>query len=134
MFRIIILLLFQFNNIVFADTSPTAIELINRDISTSIFKLKHDVLLYNYLNISNNSFNFDKYFQIENNRTTFAQNHIASSGSQFWNILNHKTAMSNAGLGLYLATDPYISSPQAIDYSGANFGEYDDRVNFLRRY
>jgi hypothetical protein len=40
--------------------------------------------------------------------------------------------MANAGLGLYLATDPFISSPSAEVYSGANFGDTMIELTFSK--
>jgi len=99
----------------------TSLELLERDLSSSINQLEKDTSFYHYLSIQDNS-NNRKYFRNFNNRNIFAQRHIQRSISQFWNISNHRTSKANVGLGLYLAIDPFISSPFAQDYSGANFG------------
>lgn len=43
---------------------------------------------------------------------------ILNNGKSFWDLNNHSTKLSNAGLGVYMAVDPYVSSPD----NGADTG------------
>jgi hypothetical protein len=69
---------------------------------------------------------------LEDSREIFSKAFVLNRSYQFWNISNHRTEMSNAGPGLYLAIDPYISSPNAKKYSGANFGESMLELKFAK--
>jgi hypothetical protein len=109
-----------------AYTAITALELVERDVLPSVLKLKNDTTFYSYLNANRN------ILLLEENRKIFSNTYILSRGSQFWNLYNHRTEMSNAGPGLYLAIDPFISSPTAWKYSGANFGETMLELTFAK--
>lgn len=43
---------------------------------------------------------------------------VLNNGKSFWDLNNHSTKLSNAGLGVYMAVDPYVSSPD----NGADTG------------
>jgi hypothetical protein len=129
--KILILIVF-YSVSLSAQTAMTASELVGRDITPAILKLSNDTYFYNYFSINRNILGNGNPFLLEANRNIFSSSYVYSRSSQFWNMSNHTTARANAGLGLYLATDPFISSPQAEEYSGANFGDVMIELTFAK--
>jgi hypothetical protein len=130
--KTISIFVFFYSLTVVAETAPTALDLVDRDIKSSVAILNHETLFYTYLSFKSDNSSLQKTMQSEENRKTTANMHVLNSSSQFRNMLNHRTAMANAGLGLYLATDPFISSPGAEEYSGANFGDTMIELTFSK--
>jgi hypothetical protein len=114
-------------------------DLMTRDLTPQIKSLPHDIRLYNYFS----------GFTDEKTSQPIDQNNIGGSFiaeptdrakmlaarfelSPFWDMNNHEhTAETvNAGLGIYLATDPYVSSPHARQAPKQSYGSDLQVVQF----
>lgn len=102
-----------------------AAQLLSQDLQVGIKSLPRETRMYHYFNLSNTS-----GLKKSKDRYSLVQNHLSRTASSFWDLKNNTTKLANAGLGLYLAVDPYASSPAAAQYSGANFGSYMMEVTF----
>lgn len=106
-------------NAVFA---ATAEELLTRDLSTAIGSLKEDTRFYNYFEITANVPVEDTTLAKSDVRYQYVRDYVLRGSSLFWNMNHTKTSLANAGPGLYLAVDPFASSPAAAPETGFNFG------------
>lgn len=98
-------------------------DLLTRDLSKAIIALPRETRMYHYFWLQDDGFrSIDKIYSKASNRYSVVQNRASGGSWQFWDLNNHNTYLSNAGLGLYLAVDPFASSPGAAADSGMNFG------------
>lgn len=113
----IFLLLASFSLHLFGRESELNIS-IDSDLNKKRYSLSADTYFYHYfeLNISESIIK-DSYY-----RSLIATNRIKNQSRQFWNLKNNRTEFAVAGLGLYMASDPFISSPAASEYSRYNYG------------
>lgn len=101
----------------------TAEELLTRDLTPAIKSIPRDMKFYHYFGMnmteggkkvpidgSNIGKTNLKEYQ---NRQNSVQNKIYSNAANFWNLNYNNTELANAGPGLYIATDPFASSPEA---------------------
>lgn len=112
--------IFYFLLIIFCNQNiyANAVDLLSKDLNTKIFTLQTEKKMYHYFWLQNTSRLNDHAFR-ENlviERSYYAAN-------AFWDLNNHDTTLTNAGPGLYLAIDPFSSSPEASFYSKGNFGD-----------
>lgn len=111
------------NTTSYAETNKGAFELLTRDLSSSIHSLPSKKKFYHYFSLNNGYISPNKRYSQSRTRFQLASNLAYDLGHSFWNLNYHSTRLSNAGPGLYLALDPFISSPEGSKYTGANFGE-----------
>lgn len=98
-------------------------DLLTRDLSKAINSLPRETRLYHYFWLQADGFrSIDKIYSKSSNRYGVVRDRASAAAWQFWDLNNHNTYLSNAGLGLYLAVDPFASSPGAAADSGMNFG------------
>lgn len=98
-------------------------DLLTRDLSKGIIALPRETRLYHYFWLQDDGFrSIDKIYSKAANRYGVVRDRASGASWQFWDLNNHNTYLSNAGLGLYLAIDPFASSPGAAADSGMNFG------------
>lgn len=102
-----------------------AAQLLSQDLQAGIKTLPRETRLYHYFGLSGSS-GLGK----SKDRYSLVQNHLSRTAASFWDLKNNTVKLANAGIGLYLAVDPYASSPAAAQYSGANFGSYMMEVTF----
>lgn len=104
--------------------ASTAELLLARDLKPAVQELKHETRFYHYFRLPIGAHPLeDTTLQFAEKRTEYVNRRIQFGGGAFWDLSRTSTSLTNAGPGLYLATDPYVSSPDAAATSGANFGE-----------
>lgn len=109
--------------------AATATELLSQDLQAGIKTLPRETRFYHYMNI-NLGINPDKTprrleqtnLKDPAERYAMIQRRVVDASYSFFNLKNNNTYLANAGLGLYLAIDPFSSSPAAEADTGANFG------------
>jgi hypothetical protein len=98
-------------------------ELLAADLEKGIKTLPRETRLYHYFGINLNGKRLeDTNLRKSEERYKMVQNRLQAFASTFWDLDNHTTKLANSGLGLYLAVDPFSSSPAAAADTGANFG------------
>lgn len=111
--------------------AASAQELLTEDMQVAIKSLPRETRLYHYFGINLNGNQLkDTTLRKANARYEMVNRQVEGAAYGFWNLNNHTTAYANAGLGLYLALDPYASSPAAAGDTGANFGSTMIEVTF----
>lgn len=103
--------------------AASAQQLLTEDLQVAIKTLPRETRLYHYFGINLNG------NQLKNTTLKKAQarydmvnDRVKQIAASFWDLKNNSTYLANAGLGVYLAVDPYASSPAAAPDTGANFG------------
>ena len=101
---------------------------LEEELKPYLKNLNSNTYFYHYFNSSFSS----NFIENERNRSLLAHAIVKSRAKQFWNLNNHRTQFAVAGQGLYLAIDPFISSPQAKRYTGLNFGKSQIRLTIRK--
>lgn len=111
--------------------AASAQQLLTEDLQVAIKTLPRETRTYHYMQINlngqqlkNTSLNKAK------NRYQMVNDRVKNVAAQFWNLNNNTTQLANAGIGLYLAIDPFASSPAAASDTGFNFGSTMIEVTF----
>lgn len=125
-FKLILILFTTTLTLSITATSANILPSLEKELSKAIHNLNRDTSFYHYFSTRLS----DNYLRNVKLRYYFAEKHTATSSKQFWNVNNHRTKFSLAGPGFYLASDPFISSPEAASYSGANFGNTMIEITF----
>lgn len=103
--------------------AASAQQLLTEDMQVNIKSLPRETRLYHYFGINLQGSQLkDSSLRKAKNRYDMVKRQVEGAAAGFWNLDNHTTQFANAGLGLYLALDPYASSPNAAADTGANFG------------
>ena len=97
--RIVKALSFSLTLIAASTSFAGAVDLLNQDLQKGIKSLPRETRLYTYFGGGSTQ-------------------GVLNNGKSFWDLNNHSTKLSNAGLGVYMAVDPYVSSPD----NGADTG------------
>lgn len=106
-------------------------QLLTEDIQGAIKTLPRETRLYHYFGINLNGNQLqDTNLKKAKNRYSMVNERVKYAAESFWNLNDNTTKLANAGLGLYLAIDPYASSPAAAPDTGANFGSTMIEVTF----
>lgn len=104
----------------FSANAGVSQDLLARDLSKAIIALPRETRMYHYFWLQDDGFRSDKSYSKASNRYGVVRDRAAGASWQFWDLNNHNTYLSNAGLGLYLAVDPFASSPGAA--ADSDFG------------
>lgn len=111
--------------------ASNASELLAQDLSIAVKTLPRETRLYHYFGINLNGYQIeDTLLNQPQERYSLVSARLRTFANTFWDLNNHTTKFANAGLGLYLAVDPYASSPEAASDTGANFGSTMMEVTF----
>lgn len=106
-------------------------QLLTEDLQAAIKSLPRETRLYHYFGINLNGSQLqDTSLKKAKNRYEMVNNRVKGAAAGFWDMNNNSTYLANAGNGLYLALDPYASSPAAAPDTGANFGSTMMEVTF----
>lgn len=94
--------------------AQTAAELVQRDVEKGIKKFSRETRLYHYFFMNVNvddqgNKTISRWFLKDNNLTVWLNDLVAARAGAFWDLNNHNTVKTNAGLGMYLALDPNSS-------------------------
>ena len=108
--RILKALTFTLTLVAASNSFAGAIDLLNQDLQAGIKSLPRETRMYTYFNTSSSTNSASK-------RDSIATG-LLGGGKAFWDLNNNSTHLSNAGLGVYLAVDPFVSSPA----NGADVG------------
>ena len=104
--------------------AESAHDLLQADLEKGVKSLPRETNFYNYFGISTGSYQIEettlKKYQ---GRQNYLNQRLALGGKAFRDFNNHTGGMINAGPGLYLAADPFASSPGAVKDSGGYFGD-----------
>lgn len=103
--------------------AASAQQLLTEDLQLAIKTLPRETRLYHYFGINLNG-NQLKNTILKNSKARYdmVNDRVKQIAASFWDLKNNSTYLANAGLGVYLAVDPYASSPAAAPDTGANFG------------
>ncbi|MES2803909.1 MAG: hypothetical protein V4654_15560 [Bdellovibrionota bacterium] len=111
--------------------AATATEMLSEDLQAGIKTLSRETRMYHYFGINLNGKRLeDTNLKKAGKRNEMVQTRVKQAAAQFWDLNNNTTQLANAGIGLYLAIDPYASSPAAAPDTGANFGSTMLEVTF----
>lgn len=111
--------------------AANAQQLLTEDLQAGIKSLPRETRMYHYFGINLNGSKLeDTNLKKAKNRYSMVQDRVKYAASGFWNMQDNTTKLANAGIGLYLAIDPYASSPAAAPDTGANFGSTTVEVTF----
>ncbi len=111
--------------------AASAQQLLSEDLQAGIKSLPRETRLYHYFGINLNGNKLeDTNLKKAKNRYSMVQDRVKYAAEGFWNLNDNTTRLANAGLGLYLAIDPFASSPAAAPDTGANFGSTMVEVTF----
>lgn len=111
--------------------AASAQQLLTEDLQVAIKSLSRETRMYHYFGINLNGGKLeDTNLKKAKNRYSMVQDRVKYAASGFWNMDDNTTRLANAGIGLYLAIDPYASSPAAAPDTGANFGSTMIEVTF----
>lgn len=102
----------------------TAEVLLKNDLQKAVKSLPRDTYFYHYFNLDTGAYKIeDTTLKDLSGRQVYVDGRLALGGKVFRDFERRTTAFSNAGPGLYLAADPYASSPAASKDSGGFFGD-----------
>ena len=107
----------------------SATQMLSEDLQAGIKTLPRETRFYHYFGIDLGKKSDGTPNRLEETnlkqavkRHELIQKRLNYFGDTFFDLKNNNTAFANAGLGLYLAIDPFSSSPAAAADTGANFG------------
>ena len=104
--------------------AESAHDLLQADLQKGVKSLPRETNFYNYFGISTGSYQIeDTTLKDYQGRQVYLSQRLALGGKAFRDFNNHTGGMINAGPGLYLAADPFASSPGAVKDSGGYFGD-----------
>lgn len=92
--------------------------LLSRDVMAFSKAMPKDVRIYHYFRLAQL---WDEY-KTPDGRASALNRYLSDVTARFWDLNYHATAFINAGPGLYLAIDPYISSDNNIFQPENRFG------------
>ena len=114
-----------------------AAQLLSEDLQAGIKTLPRETRLYHYFGINLPKKADGTTVRLEDTnlkdaakRYELVQKRLNYFSDTFFDLKNNTTHFANAGLGLYLAIDPFSSSPAAAADTGANFGSVMMEVTF----
>ena len=111
--------------------AASAQQLLTEDMQVAIKTLPRETRLYHYMGINLGGQQLkDSSIRKAKARYQMVNDRVRNAASQFWNLNDHTTQLANSGTGLYLAIDPFASSPAAAADTGANFGSTMIEVTF----
>lgn len=111
--------------------AASAQQLLSEDLQGAIKSLPRETRLYHYFGINlNGSPLKNTSLKKAKNRYEMVNERVKNGASTFWDLNNNSTYLANAGHGVYLAVDPYASSPAAAPDTGADFGSTVIEVTF----
>lgn len=111
--------------------AASAQQLLTEDLQVAIKSLPRETRLYHYfgINLGSNQLK-DTNLRKAKNRYEMVNDRVKNGASTFWDLKNNSTYLANAGNGVYLAVDPFASSPAAAADTGANFGSTAIEITF----
>ncbi len=113
--------LLLFSSLAFAQTAQT---LLQNDLEKAVKYLPTETYFYHYFILDTGAHRIeDTTLQHLDGRQKYVDSRLALGGKVFRDFSRRSTAFSNAGPGVYLATDPFASSPAASKDTGGFFGD-----------
>lgn len=111
----------SFSSIALAQTAQT---LLQNDLEKAVRYLPNETYFYHYFILDTGAHHIeDTTMKNLEGRQKYVDSRLALGGKVFRDFSRRSTAFSNAGPGVYLATDPYASSPAAAKDTGGFFGD-----------
>lgn len=99
-------------------------DLLQADLQKGVKSLPRETNFYHYFNLSTGSYHIEETtLKDYKGRQVYLQQRLALGGKAFRDFNNHTGGFINAGPGIYLAADPFASSPGAAQDSGGFFGD-----------
>lgn len=110
--------------------AESASVLLQSDLQKAVKSFPQDTYFYNYFTLETGGYRLeDTTLKDAVGRQNYVDSRLALGGKTFHDFERRSTTFSNAGPGLYLAVDPYVSSPDAAKVSGHDFGDSMIEVN-----
>lgn len=106
-------------------------ELLRLDLEKHVKTFSREYNLYNYFNLNLGGYRMEETtLQFAQDRIKYGEGRLSLGGKAFRDFEKRSTRFVNAGPGLYLALDPFASSPAAAADTGANFGDSLIEIKF----
>lgn len=119
--RCLVIGFLSFSSLAWAETAH---DLLQADLQKGVKSLPRETNFYNYFGINTGAHQIeDTTLKDYQGRQVYVNQRLALGGKAFRDFNNHTGGMINAGPGLYLAVDPFASSPGAVKDSGGYFGD-----------